>query len=348
MTRSVTILAILGLALAVLYWLLADEQKTGPGTDFSTPPLAEEKLGTGTNPPPRPASLPAREERPPRATFGWGSDERSVGREEADESNPEGPMALAVSGDGSLWILDQVNQRLLRVRKGAAKPDVVKLPLTAAQDVKVSSDGHVLVLDRLADKAVYIVDRDGKSPGTLPLAGKGLRETGGGTGVFVDAKGDVFAEREHGPLVHLGNTAGTVSSDRHELIGRPAQDGRSLLSAGLNGRYAVFVAVVDRERGAQRFTRLLPQTEPVQYILELDGDRNGVVYLALVVGEPGHGHVVVHCLGAEDGAPHGEVDLPLSPLADESFRDLAVQPSGGFVYAHRSAQGVTYGEHQCD
>src|SRR5690606_17103827 len=130
------------------------------------------------------------------------------------------------------------------------------------------------------------------------------------------------------------------------ILGRPSARG-SLLSAGLSGRDAVFVTVIDRAAGAQRFTRLLRFGEPVQHVLDLSADTDGIVYLAVVLGEAGHAHLSVECLDERDGEPRGRIALPLSPLADDSFRDLAVHPNGGIVYAQRDAAGVSYTVHRC-
>ncbi|MCC6810848.1 MAG: hypothetical protein IT381_25690 [Deltaproteobacteria bacterium] len=276
----------------------------------------------------------------------WGSDESAIGRAPADESNPEGPMAFAFGDDGALWILDQANQRLLRLPRGATKPERLRMPLLAAQDLRIAKNGNAVVLDRLGDAAVHIASPKGEAVATISLAGKGVREGGGITGVFMDGD-EIYVEREHGKLVHLGNARGEASAAREEMIGRPAADGRTLLNAGIVDRMSVFVTALDRSSGAQRFTRLVGFAEPVQYVLELDGDRTGLVYLAVVTGTAGRSRIVVHCLSGEDGAPSGRVELAPSPLADEVFREIAVKADGGFAYAERSDRGVKYTLHAC-
>src|SRR5207249_79291 len=94
-----------------------------------------------------------------------------LGRRRDPESNPEGPMAIAASGDGELAILDQVNHRIERWARGrhlgtiAAGGDTV-------QDIAPGTGGRTLVLDRLLEDNVQVYGADGTLVNQTPLAGK--------------------------------------------------------------------------------------------------------------------------------------------------------------------------------
>ena len=145
------------------------------------------------------------------ARFGWGSGEGNLGRTRADESNPEAPMSLTVDGQGQVWIVDQVNERLVKLDRSGKVVGTVPIPLQAAQDVVVAPDGTALVLDRLVDKSIAVIGPDGKQKGELPILGKGLEEGGASTGLFTDGK-EVYVEREHGDSVRIGSAASGASA----------------------------------------------------------------------------------------------------------------------------------------
>ena len=57
----------------------------------------------------------------------WGSAPGQLGRRGGDESAPEGPMSFAVAPDGGVWVLDQVNRRVVRFGGDGAYRD--ELPI---------------------------------------------------------------------------------------------------------------------------------------------------------------------------------------------------------------------------
>lgn len=281
--------------------------------------------------------------------LGWGSGENQLGRKRPQEGNPEGPMSLAGDGNDNTLVLDQVNGRILRLGADGRMKDEMKLPVLGAQDVAVGKDGSIAVLDRLADKTVAVMGPDGKLVGRLPLEGKGVTETGGVTGVFVDGK-KVFVEVEHGALVSIGDTSGNADPDRSELPGRPSRDGKYLWSAGIvdkpQGR--MWIASTDRPSLEHRFTRELGLGMPMMSIVLLDTDQAGTVYLGTVVElAPGSDGLLLTCIASTDGHVLGSVQLPVNILPEETFRDLAVLDGGGVVYQHRTEKGVTLSRYDC-
>jgi len=284
-------------------------------------------------------------------TLGWGSGDHDVGRSRPEEGNPEAPMSLAFDAAGNTLVLDQVNGRLLRIGKDG-RSTAISLPLQSPQDVAVAKDGTIAVLDRLTDKGIALIGADGKVMSTLPLEGKGVDETGGLTGVFIDGK-DVYVEREHGTLVRVGDTSGNSDALRPELPGRPSKDGRLLLSAGITesqtGR--LFMSAIDRATDEHLFTRELRMGMPVYAILLLESDAAGTIYLATAAEMPGSGDpipaVFLTCLSPNDGQPIHTVQLPANTAADETFREMTVAPEGGVVYAYRTESGMTLGRYDC-
>ncbi|MBK7397968.1 MAG: hypothetical protein IPJ34_17130 [Myxococcales bacterium] len=281
------------------------------------------------------------------ASFAWGSGKGELGRIERKEGNAEGPMSLVVDKDGTTWVLDQVNGRLVRVDKNGKPLEPIALSLKAPQDLAIGKDGTVAVLDRLVDKQVALYGPDGKPVGSLTLEGKGIEEGGAVSGVFVDGK-KVYVEREHETVLRLGGTDGKADPTRDEVPGRPTRDGSSWIRAWMGEvpGQRVFVAARARDTEANRFTRQINATMVLTGIVLLDTDLAGTIYVGTLgsavddkgqtTGEP---QIVLYCLEPLHGAVIGTTSAPASLDPHETFRELAVADEGGVLYLHRDAKG---------
>lgn len=279
----------------------------------------------------------------------WGTRMDELGHSRPSEANPEGPMSVNVDGQGRMYVLDQVNGRILRVGPDGKPLGVIPLKQQeSAQDIAISKDGSVAVLDRFTSKSVVMYDQNGNALGELPLEGEGIDETGLTTGVFVDGN-DVYVEKEHGPLVRIGTTDGKPASDRGEIPGRPSRDGNSFLNAGLIDPPAgrMYVSAIDRATMQHRFTRELRQGSPIHGILLLDSDKLGTIYLATLIEQNETEKLILTCLEPLKGYPTGSAELPVNTLPEETFRDLAVLDDGGVIYSVRTDQGVSYQRYDC-
>jgi hypothetical protein len=352
--RAVLVLTVVAALLValVLLWPTTHAQ-TGP---TSVSPLVDAGLTESRRAPPTgPTSQPSAGDAGAMtaaepgviARFGWGSGPGQLGRNRPDEANPEAPMSFAVDSNGTTWVLDQVNNRLVKVDRSGQSVGTVPLTLQAPQDVTVAKDGTVVVMDRLVDKAVALVGPDGKQLGELKLEGKGLAEGGATTGVFTDGK-SVLVEREHGDLVKLGTTDGKADAERPEVPGRPSRDGTSYLSASIGDAPSgqVLVTVIEQQTREHRFTRRLVVGPPVVALTLLDSDGAGIIYLGALVEVAGSTPearrftVSVTCLDPRDGHPLGKATLPANDSADETFRELTVPDEGGVLYLRRTEQGA--------
>lgn len=287
------------------------------------------------------------------ARFGWGNGEGNLGRSRPDEANPEAPMSLTVDALGNVWILDQVNERLVKLDRNGKPAGTLPLPVQGAQDVVITPDGTALVMDRLIDKSIALIGPDGKPRGELPIVGKGLEEGGASTGLFSDGE-SVYVEREHGDSVRIGSTNGTADKDRPEVPGRPAQDGKTFLTANMvdGPSGTVMVTAIERPSQAHRFTRSLSLGVPVIGLNALDTDRGGVIYLGTITEQPASTPerplfgITLLCLDPLDGRPVGMTRFPANTGAEETFREMTVLPEGGVLFLERTENGsrvVRYG-----
>lgn len=280
----------------------------------------------------------------------WGGGQGNLGRERPSEASPSGPMSFAVDGSGRVSVLDQVNGRMVRFDEDGNVEATFPVDRPTAQDMALGADGSAAVLDRFGGKDVALYDADGNNIGNLPLAGEGIDKPGVVTGVFVDGN-DVYVEKEHGPLVLLGDTSGATAQIRHEVPGRPTRDGRGYVTAGITdaptGR--AYVAYNERPSKEHRFTRELRLGSRIWSIVLLDTDLSGTIYFAAEIDDEGSENVVLlTCLDPETGAPTGSALLPANTLPEETFRDLVVRDGGGVVQALRTEEGVTYTEYACE
>lgn len=288
------------------------------------------------------------------AVFQWGSGDDALGRERQQEGNPEGPMSLTVGPDGSIWVLDQVNQRLVRLDATGKRVGSTPLPVQAGQDVVVTKDGTALVLDRLVDKSVAVIGPDGKPRGELPIEGKGLAEGGASTGLFHDGD-DVLVEREHGDLVRIGKTDGKADAERAEVPGRPAKDGANYFTMMLVDATQGLVALtaVAKATLGHRYTRQLGFGQPIVNLVLLDTDAAGLAYVGAHVELPGSSlespklGVVVLCVDGRDGTPLGRAAFVGNTVADESFRELTVSGDGSILFLRRTEQSASLERHRC-
>src|SRR5206468_11932365 len=91
---------------------------------------------------------------------GWGGEAGQFGRRRDAESNPEGPMALAVAG-GEVAVVDQINRRVERFKDGKLAA-TIPIGGDTVQDLAVAPGGRTVLLDRLVDGTVQIYGPDGK------------------------------------------------------------------------------------------------------------------------------------------------------------------------------------------
>lgn len=280
----------------------------------------------------------------------WGSAPDELGRDRPNEGNPMGPMSVAVDAKGRVYVLDEINGRIVRRGPDGKVEQTIRSDLIAAQDMTVTADGSTVVLDRFVDKQVAIYDEHGNLRGDIPIEGEGVEDVGLVTGVFSDGN-DIYVEREHGPLVKLGDTSGVRSEPRTEIPGRPSRDGTLFLNAGITDAQAgrVYVSAIDRATDEHRFTRELRLRSFVRAIVLLDSDLYGTIYFAAEVEVPNGPEVLLlTCLEPLKGTPIGGAVLPVNTMPEETFRDLTVQAEGGVLYAQRTEEGVTYVRYDCE
>jgi hypothetical protein len=119
--------------------------------------------------------------------FAWGRGDSAIGLDSGREQSRIGPSAFDVAPDGSIVLLDQVNHRLVALRRGA-RPAHVPIEFGGGEgDLAVGDDGTVYVLDSTAKPQVRAF-----TPTGTPIATTRLGEP----------TADMVRVGPGGPLVH--------------------------------------------------------------------------------------------------------------------------------------------------
>lgn len=280
------------------------------------------------------AATKAPEVRPNRSRVlvrgAWGSAPGQFGRLRAEESNPEAPMSLAVDGQGTLSVLDQVNRRVQRFDRSGKLVGTVPIRSETVQDIAVQGD-RTFLLDRLGgEPGVEILDSAGRSVERLPAVGGAVKEGGAITGLFPRGSA-VYVENEHDDLVRVGGAG------EETIPGRPSRDGRLYLKAGIIDKTAgrIYVQAHNQSDRGLAWETPLNLGRPLLHLLLLDSDRSGRVYVAAEVGQEDPQTHAFHDLATlvirltPEGRLDGVLTLPPTTAgAAETFRPLAVGDDG--------------------
>jgi hypothetical protein len=117
----------------------------------------------------------------------WGRDDAAIGLDSGREQSRIGPSAFDVAPDGSVVLLDQVNRRLVLLRRGA-RPAHVPIAFSGGEgDLAVDGTGKIYVLDSATRPMVRAFTSAGASLATAPLA---------------EPIADMIRVGPSGPLVH--------------------------------------------------------------------------------------------------------------------------------------------------
>lgn len=286
-----------------------------------------------------------------RVELPWGPD--GLGKGTSEDGYPGGPNSFVTGADGSTWILDQFNHRLVKVGPDGKIVETRALKVTSPADLAIQKDGSMVVVDRTRDHRVELFDAQGRSRGSLPLPDAVPGQPSDLQRVFVN-KEQVYGQRgEGGPLIALGGMDGRAAPENTEINGQFSRDGKLLLSAGITnfdvGR--VWVGGADPQSGANLFTRELNLDNALEQILLFDSDNSGMIYLVLKAifdDEGTMSTVLVLCLDGNARAKLAKIfSLPYPEEPLDTFRKFDVAPEGGLLAAEYTDRGVAYRAHSC-
>ena len=273
----------------------------------------------------------------------WGSSGPAVGRRDAEESAPEGPMSFAVGPDGELYVLDQVNQRVLKFTPEGELDLEITLPAMTFQDLEIAPDGALVVVDRLVRRSILVLDEAGNPLGEYAYEGEAIPEGGGITATFARSDG-VWLEFAHTWVARILDEQYRPCVE--EIVpGRIMADGKTRVVAARDGAGGADVWL-EAYGGDEPLVRTT--VEPAEYldrIIWIEGDDMGHIVVAMHLF-PRDGHALARAgsdfvsalvLG-EDLQVLGSFRSPYAIVEWEQFREFKVMP-GGSVYQMALTRG---------
>lgn len=278
----------------------------------------------------------------------WGRGPKRIGKAHGDEGHGETSLRLAVDAQGSAYLLDGANDRVVRLLADGGASDV-RLPVKDPLDVAVTKEGGLALLSREGrDGRVTLTDANGRPVGTLALP----EDVAGRARSVVVSGNDVYVESRSGEHRRVGDVSGVVDPTPTLVPGAPTRDGKAFVTAILPSPSAteVHVFVLERATRTQRWSRLVRPSVAVEGIVLADTDLAGDVYL-IVTGKPRGGNedrerAELLCLESERGDVVGSVALPVE-LGPEAIADAKVVDGGGVVFTVATRAGLRVERSDC-
>ncbi len=136
--------------------------------------------GWAANPP---AKKTAPQPHPHQVAFlPWGQGPGQAGKLIRQEGAPEGPQSFAVAANGEVFLLDQLNSRIIHLAANGSVLNHLPVPVSkpecqegaAFMDIAVGADGRIVLLDNLVDHYFIILDQAGTLRHRYDLAAFGI------------------------------------------------------------------------------------------------------------------------------------------------------------------------------
>ncbi len=277
----------------------------------------------------------------------WGAGPGQLGRDDGNESSPEGPMSFVVSPFDEIFVLDQVNQRIARFEANGPYRGALPLPATTFQGLGLTADGVLVALDRLARRSLLLMTLDGRVLDELPFVGEAIPEGGAVTAMFVEPDG-VWLEVGHSYRVRvLDDALLPVSATRPVRAGRRSGAHGVEAVAALDGRGGAALWLQDAQDATIYAQRELAFSQDVARIAWLAADARDRLVMALhlwtwsatdprrVAHEQNLVMVFDRYLGRL-----ARFSVPWVVTRWEQFREFTVSPQGAVCQMTFSPQGV--------
>jgi hypothetical protein len=261
-----------------------------------------------------------------RKRIGSGADE--IGCERPHEGNQEGPMSFAIGEDGTIYVLDQVNERV-QVFRDNVLIRTIGLPSRVAGDLEVTHEGKILLLDNLKEKALFVLDgRNGKLLSRIALEGPNIPYGPSVFAIYFRKEGElagVWAEVE-GRSVRLTMADGSAPPRRVSVPGLLSAKAKRLISASILGDMTVEVNL-SKERFSEVSSYTVRFDLPVVHILALHMDQDESAYVAVHLEEGKKAKNMIVKLDRE-GKECGRMELPLQRMEDEVQHPIKMDSKG--------------------
>lgn len=202
------------------------------------------------------------------------------------EGASTGPKSFTISAAGEIYVLDQVNSRVLKFRDDGSPESQFPLPDGAYEDIDVTQDGKLILLDRFRRKSLIVLDENGKEKAVFGIAGRGIKQLGG-IGPMVLCKNGLYLDSDHSDseshLVHLLD--GALQPAERKIIpgNKISRDCKKAVDFDLPwGSDNVVLKPIDIETGGKLAENVISlEGKENCYIACLEAEHNNKIHLIL-------------------------------------------------------------------
>lgn len=218
-----------------------------------------------------------------QAKFGSKADE--IGVYFPPEARPLYPESFALSKSGEIYILDTANKRI-QIFKNGKRIKTIPLPSEGYfEDISLTQDGRIIVLDNINEKSIFIIDSQGKVINKIPLEGDlisyapevtGIKviDSGKWAGIWVNAGGS---------SVKLANLDGTETM-RVAVPGKFYNDGTRIFDMKIIGD-ATFMLYVYNRGSLSKFEEIdIFMNDYICFINNIGTDNRERIYIDITTG----------------------------------------------------------------
>jgi len=208
----------------------------------------------------------------------WGSGGWTVGRFDGNQAASAGPMSFCLSPSGDIYILDQIQARVLVFFPDGSPSRQIPLPAASFMDILALEDGTLVLLDRDVRGVIVILDGNGAVKGEHAVEGPGIERAGRVTAIYALEDG-IWLEVHHETMVHVLD-AGLSPCERTVLPGLRYGAGAARLRPARIEAGGAVIRIEDPSGNTMR-ERKIYLDHPVERIAWTDTDAEGRVYALL-------------------------------------------------------------------
>lgn len=220
----------------------------------------------------------------------WGQGPGQAGKATPPEGAAEGPASFAVSSAGEIYLLDQVNDRILWF--SAAGKCLSQIPLNSEslefrdrayyEELEIAPGGQLVVLDPTLRQELVVFTPEGRVAARYPLASFGVAATPHDQCVYqriwVYPDGLYLQEARSGRYFRPLN-ADLKPVKYHRLPGLPFQRSKKLLSSEYNFKNKEIILTITDKETLKEKTRIIKEKDIIVYYFGKDqSDYIYVVY----------------------------------------------------------------------
>jgi hypothetical protein len=265
------------------------------------------------------------------------------------EDQPVGPSAMYIGQDGKLYVLDQINGRILSIDpdKPGAVPTELKLPDDLVPNDMVTVNNKLYVWD---GQVHALNTPTAASDGTTALEARAVGDPDDVTRSAFAQMGSQTPSSDEEVLATAGRSLATSTFET------PIK--QTLVSRALG---AINVDILPRKDGKSAFVEMRQQANPLSVsradvkvddklgaleVLDITAKGDVFIFTENVPTSAGKHQATFVARYNQRGKLVSIYDLPISPDQLESRRFVTISPGGSVLYLHSDTSGVSIVELQ--